>query len=95
MLARLNPKRRRKSRSVQPVASERTRDEVAALGIKYPVVTNNDYSTLKAYRVEAWPTLFVLDKQGRVRWAHVGEGAYNETEEVIKRLIAENPGQKP
>ena len=65
------------------------RREIASLGIKYPVVTDNDYSTWKAYKVEAWPTLFVLDKQGRVRWTHVGEGAYAETEEVIKKLLAE------
>ena len=56
------------------------RREVAGLGIKYPVVTDQDYSTWKAYNVEAWPTLFVLDKQGRVRWTHVGEGAYDQTE---------------
>ena len=65
------------------------RREVSALGINYPVVTDNDYSTWKAYRVEAWPTVFVLDKQGRVRWTHVGEGYYDETEQLIKRLIAE------
>ena len=65
------------------------RREVAELGIKYPVVTDNDYSTWKAYKVEAWPTLFLLDKQGRVRWTHVGEGYYDQTEEVIKKLLAE------
>jgi len=65
------------------------RHEVAALGVKYPVVTDNDYSTWKAYGVEAWPTLFLLDKQGRVRWTHVGEGYYDETEAVIKKLLAE------
>ncbi len=68
---------------------DQLRDEVAKLGIKYPVVTDQDYSTWKAYGVEAWPTFFVLDKQGRVRWTHVGEGYYDETEEVIKKLIAE------
>src|ERR1044072_5347251 len=65
------------------------RREVAGLGIKYPVVTDQDYSTWKAYSVEAWPTLFVLDKAGRVRWIHVGEGAYDETEQVIKKILAE------
>lgn len=65
------------------------RREVAALGIKYPVVTDNDYSTWKEYKVEAWPTVFVLDKKGRVRWTHVGEGAYDQTEDVIKKLLAE------
>ena len=65
------------------------RREIASLDIKYPIVTDNDYTNWKAYKVEAWPTLFVLDKQGRVRWTHVGEGAYRETEDVIKKLLAE------
>ena len=70
------------------------RKEVAALGITYPVVTDNDYATWQTYKVEAWPTLFVLDKEGRVRWTHVGEGAYNETEDVIKKLLAEQEPAK-
>ena len=65
------------------------RKEVPALGIKYPVLTDNDYQTWKAYGVEAWPTILVVDKQGRVRWLHVGEGRYDETESVIKKLLAE------
>jgi thiol-disulfide isomerase/thioredoxin len=72
---------------------DQLRREVAGLGIKYAVVTDQDYSTWKAYGVEAWPTLFLLDKQGRVRWTHVGEGYYDQTEEVIKKLLAEEPGQ--
>lgn len=71
---------------------DQLRREVAGLGIKYPVVTDQDYSTWKAYGVETWPTLFLLDKQGRVRWTHVGEGYYDETEQVIKKLLAEEPG---
>ena len=68
---------------------DQLRREVARLGIKYPIVTDQDYSTWKAYGVEAWPTLFLLDKQGRVRWSHVGEGYYDQTEQVIKKLLAE------
>ena len=66
------------------------RREVAALDIKYPIVSDKDYATWNAYGVNAWPTLFVLDKQGRVRWTHVGEGAYGETEQAIKKLLAED-----
>ena len=68
---------------------ENVRREVPSLGIKYPVVTDNDYQTWKAYNVEAWPTIFVIDKQGHIRWTHVGEGSYDETEGVIKTLLAE------
>jgi thiol-disulfide isomerase/thioredoxin len=44
-------------------ALENVRRETASLGIRYPVVTDNDYATWKAYKVEAWPTIFVLDNQ--------------------------------
>ena len=68
---------------------DNVRREVPGLGIKYPVVTDNDYAIWKAYGVEAWPTILVLDKHGRIRWLHVGEGKYEETESVIKTLLAE------
>ena len=65
------------------------RRETASLGIRYPVVTDNDYATWKAYNVEAWPTVFILDKEGRIRSTHVGEGAYEEEEGLIQKLLAE------
>ena len=68
---------------------DNVRREILSLGIKYPIVTDNDYKTWKAYSVEAWPTIFVLDKQGRIRWLHIGEGRYNDTENVIKALLSE------
>jgi len=66
------------------------RREVASLAIKYPVVTDNEFELWRAYNVDAWPTIFVLDKAGRIRWKHVGEGAYDQTEQVIQRLLAED-----
>ncbi|MEP6719783.1 MAG: redoxin domain-containing protein [bacterium] len=68
---------------------EKVRSEVASLGIHYPVVTDNDYQTWNAYDVEAWPTMFLLDKQGRIRWKHVGEGDYDEAERMIQQLLTE------
>lgn len=68
---------------------ENLRREVASLGIRYPVLADNDYQTWKAYGVEAWPTIFLLDKQGRIRWKHVGEGGYDETERLIQKLLTE------
>ncbi len=72
---------------------DNVRREVASLGIRYPVVTDNDYETWRAYNVEAWPTIFLLDKQGRIRWMHVGEGAYDEAEQLIKKLLTEEDKQ--
>lgn len=68
---------------------ENLRRQVLSLGIRYPVVSDNDYRTWNAYNVEAWPTIFLLDKQGRIRWMRVGEGDYDEAERLIQTLLAE------
>ena len=68
---------------------DNVRKQVASLGIRFPVVTDNDYKTWGLYKVEAWPTIVLLDKMGRVRWTHVGEGAYDEAERTIQKLLAE------
>lgn len=65
------------------------RHEVSSLGIRYAVVTDNDYETWRAYGIDAWPTVVILDKEGRIRWTHVGEGLYNEQESVINKLLGE------
>jgi thiol-disulfide isomerase/thioredoxin len=69
--------------------SANVRDEVRSLGLRYPVLTDNDYETWRAFGVEAWPTTVILDKQGRIRWTHIGEGMYDEMENVIRKLLAE------
>ena len=68
---------------------ENVRREVQKLGIKYPVVTDNDYQTWRAYNVQAWPTVVILDKQGRIRFTHIGEGMYEQQEQIIQKLLAE------
>jgi peptide-methionine (R)-S-oxide reductase len=73
--------------------TENVRRETASLGLRYPLVTDKDYATWKRYGVEAWPTHFVVDKAGRIRWKHVGEGAYDKTEKVIQELLAEGDKQ--
>jgi len=42
------------------------------------------------YRTQYWPTLYLIDKRGRLRYTHIGEGAYPETEAAIQALLAEN-----
>jgi peptide-methionine (R)-S-oxide reductase len=65
-------------------------DAVKRSDIKYPVVTDANGETWRAYNVEAWPTVVILDKQGRIRYTHIGEGAYDMQKMVIKTLLAES-----
>ena len=72
---------------------EKRYDKVVAatreLGIRYPVVQDNDFAIWKRYGVRAWPTTILLDRKGVVRYRHIGEGAYDETEAMIRRLLEE------
>jgi len=57
--------------------------------ITYAVVTDNDFATWTRYRNRAWPTVYLVDKQGVIRYKRVGEGAYAQTDEFIRELLAE------
>lgn len=65
------------------------RAQVNALGVRYAVVTDNGHRLWDAFEMEAWPTVVLLDKAGHIRFTHVGEGMYKETEDAIKKLLAE------
>jgi cytochrome c biogenesis protein CcdA/thiol-disulfide isomerase/thioredoxin len=58
-------------------------------GIGYPVVQDNDLATWSAYGTQYWPSEYFIDAQGRVRFAHFGEGEYEEKEQIIRELLAE------
>lgn len=67
-------------------------------GIKYPVVQDNDYATWNAFRNRFWPRKYLIDKDGFIRYDHIGEGAYTEIENKIQELLLEagmNPEEKP
>jgi hypothetical protein len=59
------------------------------LGVGYPVALDNEGSTWRAYGQRYWPTRYLIDKNGRIRYKHIGEGAYEETEAFIQQLMAE------
>ncbi|MFI5412812.1 MAG: redoxin domain-containing protein [Candidatus Micrarchaeales archaeon] len=61
---------------------------VKQFGIKYPVALDNNYGTWDAYGNEYWPADYVIDKNGNVRYYSFGEGDYNQTEYVIRELLA-------
>jgi thiol-disulfide isomerase/thioredoxin len=70
--------------------SERyVRESVGKLGIKYPVVMDNNFRIWRAYNNVYWPTLYLVDKKGVIRYQHIGEGAYDETDRVIRQLLKE------
>ena len=74
-------------------AFEEEYDNVVAatveLGVEYPVAIDNDARTWRTYQQRYWPTIYLIDKEGNVRYKKIGEGAYDVTERRIVELMQE------
>ena len=66
------------------------KDAVSRYGIKYAVAQDNDGATWRAFNNHYWPSLYLIDKRGHIRYIHIGEGAYDKTESVIQALLSEH-----
>ena len=59
------------------------------LKVAYPVVQDNEFIIWKRFGNQYWPALVVVDRKGVVRYTHIGEGNYEETEALIRKLLVE------
>jgi thiol-disulfide isomerase/thioredoxin len=59
------------------------------LRVPYPVAIDSDYAVWRAFGNSAWPAIYLIDARGRVRYSHLGEGAYERTERMIQQLLTE------
>ena len=68
---------------------------VARFGIKYPVLIDGSSANWKAWKADAWPLLYIVDKHNKVRANWVGElnfGDQNgeaEVSKTIRKLLQE------
>jgi cytochrome c biogenesis protein CcdA/thiol-disulfide isomerase/thioredoxin len=68
---------------------DNVRRAVHDLGITYPVALDNGYVIWNAFHNEYWPAHYFIDAQGRIRGHHFGEGDYEESEALLRQLLAE------
>ncbi len=66
------------------------RESLPSRGVIWPVAMDNGYKTWRAYNNRFWPHKFLIDQEGQIRYHHIGEGAYQETEKAIRALLAED-----
>lgn len=72
------------------------RDNVAAavqrFGLDFPILIDSGNKNWDAYVANYWPRKYLIDRNGRIVFDHVGEGGYGETEAKIQSLLREvNP----
>jgi hypothetical protein len=74
---------------------EKDHDNVARavkeLDVTWPVALDDDMAIWNAFGNQYWPAKYVTDRQGQVRYFHPGEGAYDETEDVLRLLLGVAP----
>ncbi|MDI3380225.1 redoxin domain-containing protein [Xenophilus aerolatus] len=58
------------------------------LGIRFPVAQDNRFATWQAWRNQYWPAFYLVDRAGRVRRKHFGEGEYARMDAAIQTLLA-------
>ncbi|MCO5207976.1 MAG: redoxin domain-containing protein [Anaerolineae bacterium] len=68
---------------------DNVRAAVTEHGIEFPVAIDNARMTWSAWNQRYWPTRYLVDRDGNVRFRHIGEGAYAETAAAIETLLAE------
>ena len=67
---------------------DNVRQALKERGITYPVALDNDYTMMwKVYRNRYWPHLYLTSREGIIRYDHIGEGAYHQTEQMIRKLL--------
>lgn len=60
---------------------------IRKFGIEFPVALDDRFTTWEAYGTQAWPTTYLIDRQGTIIRKHIGEGEYGETEAAIRKAL--------
>lgn len=72
-------------------AAESGNDRILAaakrFGLKHPVINDSDFAIWKAFGVQAWPTLVLMDSQGSVIRMFEGEGHRGEIAGQISKSL--------
>ena len=62
---------------------------IEEFGLTYPIVVDSNMELWQAFANRYWPSKYLIDANGYLRYAHFGEGAYQETEGNIQELLHE------
>ncbi len=69
--------------------TENIRQAILRYEIEHPVVNDNQMRIWQQWGVHAWPTVFLVDPEGKVAGYTSGEGIYEPFDQAISKLISE------
>jgi len=65
------------------------RSTIKELGITYPVAIDGSAATWATYENQWWPNFLLFDRSGKLVFQHAGEGAYQEIDQAVEKLLRE------
>jgi thiol-disulfide isomerase/thioredoxin len=68
-------------------------DAAAELGVTWPIVLDTNKRTFHSWQegpTAHWPRIYLLDREGNIRYDNIGEGRYAETDAAVQALLAES-----
>jgi thiol-disulfide isomerase/thioredoxin len=57
--------------------------------IGYPIAIDNHFAVWRSFHNHYWPAVYLVDARGRLSHHSFGEGGYEETEMVLRQLLAD------
>jgi len=67
-------------------------DAAADHGLTWPIVLDTEKRTFHSWQEGTrafWPRIYLLDRDGHIRYDHIGEGGYDEIDDAVGALVAE------
>jgi thiol-disulfide isomerase/thioredoxin/sugar lactone lactonase YvrE len=64
------------------------RDAILRYNIAHPVVNDADHRIWNTYGVSSWPTIILIDPEGKAVWGRSGEFKADEVDEILKKGVA-------
>jgi len=68
---------------------DNVRRAIKAMRVEYPIAVDNDYAVWNGFSNHYWPAVYLIDEKGAIRFTHFGEGAYDESERTIQKVLGE------
>jgi thiol-disulfide isomerase/thioredoxin len=66
---------------------DNVRRAVQQLGVDWPVAFDDDMAIWNQFANQYWPAKYIVDRDGKLRFVHFGEGDYKTNEDVIRVLL--------
>ncbi len=72
---------------------EKVRQAALDLGVVWPIALDTSKRSFRSWQGSPayWPRTYVLDSEGKIRFDHIGEGAYDELEATVAYLLDQEP----